>query len=94
MNSAVGADGALSGTTTALTSELQRLLRTTSLGLVNVNGTTVTATVDLNLDDTLTRVLQQPLTDGAVTITPSTGAITVDLDRLTTLNGPRRTRRC
>lgn len=87
VNSAVGADGALSGTTTALTGELQRLLRSTSLGLVNVNGTNVTATVDLNLDDTLTRVLQQPLTDGAVTITPSTGAVTVDLDRLTTLNG-------
>ncbi len=87
VNSAVGADGALSGTTTALTAEIQRLLRTTSLGLVTVNGTNVTATVDLNLDDTLTRVLQQPLTDGAVTITPATGAISVDLDRLTTLNG-------
>ena len=87
VNSGLGANGALAGTTTALTAELQRLLRTTSLGLVNVNGTNVTATVDLNLDDTLTRVLQQPITDGAVTITPSTGAVTVDLDRLTTLNG-------
>lgn len=87
VNSAVGADGALSGTTTALTADIQRLLRGTSLGLVNVNGTNVTAAVDLNLDDTLTRVLQEPLTDGAVTITPATGAITVDLDQLTTLNG-------
>lgn len=87
VNSALGANGALSGTTTALTAELQRLLRTTALGLVNVSGTNVTATVDLNLDDTLTQVLQQPLTDGAVTITPSTGAIVVDLDELTALNG-------
>ncbi|MEK6345128.1 MAG: hypothetical protein V4737_15010, partial [Curtobacterium sp.] len=54
---------------------------------VTVDGTTVKASVNLNLDDTLTQVLAQPLTDGAVTITPSTGAITVDLDELTALNG-------
>ncbi|OII10570.1 hypothetical protein BIU97_10625 [Curtobacterium sp. MCBA15_009] len=87
VDATVGADGALAGTTTALTAQLQRLLRGTALGLVTVNGTTVRATVDLDLRDTLTRVLQQPLTDGAVTITPSTGSITVDLDDLTTLNG-------
>ncbi|ROQ06982.1 MULTISPECIES: Ig-like domain-containing protein [unclassified Curtobacterium] len=86
VNTTVGANGALSGTTTALTAELQRLLRSTALGLVNLNGTNVTASVNLNLDGTLEQVLAQPLTDGAVTITPATGAITVDLDKLTTLN--------
>ncbi len=87
VNSGLGASGALSGTTTALTAELQRLLRTTSLGLVDVSGTNVTATVNLNLDTTLDQVLQQPITDGAVTIVPATGAITVDLNRLVALNG-------
>ena len=87
VNGVLGTNGVLPGTTTAVTNQIQQLLRQALLGLVTVNGTTVTATANLNLDDTLAQVLQQPLTDGAVTITPSTGTITVDLDKLTALNG-------
>ncbi|MGN8049872.1 choice-of-anchor G family protein [Curtobacterium sp. 22159] len=86
VNGVFGTGGALQGTTGTVTTQIQTLLRQALLGTVNVSGTNITANVDLNLDDTLTQVLQRPLTDGAVTITPSTGAITVDLDELTTLN--------
>jgi hypothetical protein len=85
VNSTLGSNGALSGVTGQLTTGLTGAL--SSLGLVSLNGTTARATVDLNLDDTLTQVLAQPLTSGAVTLTPSTGAVTVDLDQLTALNG-------
>ncbi|SDQ70452.1 hypothetical protein SAMN02800687_2479 [Curtobacterium sp. UNCCL20] len=87
VNNVLGSGGVLSGTTGAITSQIQDLLGPAVGGLVSVNGTTVSATANLNLDGTLTQVLQQPLTDGAVTITPSNGSITVDLDKLTALNG-------
>ena len=87
VNGVFGTGGALQGTTSAVTAQIQTLLRQALLGTVNVSGTNITANVNLNLDDTLTQVLRQPLTDGAVTITPSTGTITVDLDELTALNG-------
>ncbi|MFJ3381863.1 beta strand repeat-containing protein [Curtobacterium sp. NPDC090217] len=85
VNSTIGANGALSGITGQLTTGLTGAL--SSLGLISLSGTTAQATVNLNLDDTLTQVLAQPLTSGAVTITPATGAVSVDLDQLTALNG-------
>ncbi len=83
VNTALGANGALSGTTGALTTELRRLLGPT----VAVSGTSVGATANLDLGPTVDGVLAQPITDGAVTLTPSSGSIVVDLDRLTNLNG-------
>lgn len=87
VNGVFGTGGALQGTTGTVTTQIQTLLRQALLGTVTVSGTTITSNVNLNLDDTLTQVLQQPLTDGAVTIVPATGTITVDLDELTALNG-------
>ncbi len=77
-------NGVVSGTTGDLTTAVGTLLP----GLVSVNNTNLTATITgLNLGAVTAPVLARSYTSGAVTITPSTGQIVIDLNTLQALNG-------
>ncbi|ARC57537.1 hypothetical protein AS850_10665 [Frondihabitans sp. 762G35] len=77
-------NGVVSGSTGSITTALNSL----GLGALSLNGTTATTNLTgLSLSAVTAPVLARQYTSGAVTITPSTGKIVIDLNTLQALNG-------
>ncbi|BDZ51667.1 hypothetical protein GCM10025867_39080 [Frondihabitans sucicola] len=88
LNNLTSNTGALNGVVTGTTGGLTSAINTLGLGVLSLNGTSLTASISgLNLSAVTAPILAQTYTSGPVTINPSTGKIVIDLNTLQALNG-------
>jgi hypothetical protein len=85
VNALAGTQG--SGVNGAITGPLQTDLGALLGGVLTLSGTTTNVAFTVDLTNALSTTLGQTYTEGPVTIVPSTGAVTIDLAKISDLNG-------